>query len=200
MHIRYQDRLEMMEKAAFMKALGTGIKGLRHGVKAMKPGLQNAMHTLGDHAKAFGGFAGDSAKNIWNSAKYYGDNIMHYANDGGLMQSLKNNIGGFGKELGHRLGDLGSATKHIGSSLAEGASPYLRTAGGAFRDVIHALPSEAKTALKVTGGGLAGAGLGAAAWSAMRGGSGQPAPQQPAPQQPAPKPPTLDNGGLGIAG
>lgn len=195
MYIRYQDRLEMMEKAAFMKALGTGIKGLWQGAKAMRPGLHGAMQTLGGHAKAMGGFAGDAAKNIWNSAKYYGNNIMHYANDGGLMQSLKNNIGLFGKELGGSLGEFGRSAGYLGTSLVDGARPYLNMAGGAFKNVMHALPSEAKTALRVTGGGLAGAGIGAAALNALRGNGGEQ--QAPAPTPaPTPEPPSLDNGGF----
>lgn len=148
MYIRYQDRLEMMEKAAMLNALRTGVTTVARAAKPMLTRAGSSLRTLGsDFAGRFkaglGGLrdAASTARSAYDMNRLMGN---------GVWSSMRGAAGNFRRLAATPMENIGNSVKAFGRGIKNEAAPWLRNAGQSARSAYNMLPGAQQNAIKGT--------------------------------------------------
>lgn len=148
MHIRYQDRLEMMEKAAMFNALRAGVTTVARAAKPMLSRAGSSLRNLGsDLAGRLRAGMGEMRNAATAARSAYGTNRML---GNGMWSSMKGAAGSFRNMAADPMRNIGNSMMAFGRGIKNETAPWLRNAGQSARSAFNMLPGAQQNAIKGT--------------------------------------------------
>lgn len=148
MYIRYQDRLEMMEKAAFFNALRAGVTNVAKAARPMLARAGSSLRTLGsDFAghmrRGFEGVrhAASTARSAYDMNRLMGN---------GVWSSMRGAAGNFGHLAADPMRNIGNSVMAFGRGIKDETMPWIRNAGRTAGSTFRMLPGAQQNAIKGT--------------------------------------------------